>query len=580
MRVADYIFKFLESKGIKYAHEVVGGGAMYLNDVVSKSSITPIFHHHEQAAAMAAVGYSKYTNEPGLVVCTSGCGSTNVITGLLDAWQDSNKLIVISGQANKKEISHFGQRKNGIQEVNICEIVKSITKYVVTISNPLSIAYDLEKAYYLCTTGRPGPVWIDVPLDVQHVEIDEEQLEHYTPPPGILPNPNSIKIVEDYLSKSTRPIIIAGYGIHLSNSKQEFKNFIEHYQIPVATTILGTDFLEEDHPLYVGRIGLKGTRAGNFAVANSDLIIGLGTSMHLSNIGFDASLFGRKAKIITVDVDVIQSAVHIDKQIVCDLKSFFKFPYTLNYNAPIDWIKKCQHWKNKWNIFDRVDINELNLYSFTKKLSEITKDIDSTVITDAGSTNYVLTQALSNNKLIFPASQGEMGFAIPAAIGVALADKKTKTIVVVGEGSFQFNIQELQTIVQYNLPIKIFVINNGGYLTIKNTQTKFFNKNYTGMNEATGVSFPELNHISYAYNIPSFTITDHNDLNFNLSCFINSGVGFICEVLTPNDEQIYPTNASLQKEDGTIVAQPLENMHPFLSKEEYEQEMIIPIYLK
>jgi len=581
VRVADYVAQFLENKGIQHVFEVTGGGAMFLNDAVEQSKLTPIFCHHEQSCTMAAVGYTKVNNEVSVVISTTGCGSTNTITGVLDAWQDSHKLMVISGQVNKKDTTLLNPvplRKLGVQEANIVKIVDSITKYAVMIEDAQDIAYELEKAYHLCTTGRPGPVWIDIPLDIQSTLIDVNNLKHYTPNP-VPKNLSSISKFEYHLKNSKRPIIIAGNGINLSDSSKSFKRFIEHYQIPVATTFLGVNLLEEDHPLYVGRIGLKGTRAGNFAVANSDLIISLGSSLSIPATGYQYHLFGREAKIIAIDIDKnehLKNTVKIDEIIEEDLANFFTLPYKSNIHVNLTWLDKCQTWKTKWPIFDREDIHKLNMYSFSKTISETTKN--STVVTDAGSAYYILAQSLLHNQLILPSAQGEMGFALPAAIGAYLANPNTTTIGVTGEGSFQFNIQELQTIVHNNLPIKIFILNNGGYLSIKNTQTKFFNKRYSGTGPSSGVSFPDTEKIAHAYGIPFKRISTLKGLTENISSILNSDTYFLCEIMCPPDETIYPTSATLQTEDGKLVSQPLENMSPFLSRGEFESEMIIPIF--
>jgi acetolactate synthase-1/2/3 large subunit len=582
VRVADYIINFFEKRGIKFAFEVTGGGAMFLNDAVEQSNITPIFCHHEQACAMAAVGYSKTNNEVSLLIPTTGCGSTNTITGILDAWQDSNKIIVISGQVNKKDTTYLKDiplRKLGVQEANIIDIVKSITKYATMIQNPNDIAYELEKAYDMCINGRPGPVWLDVPLDIQSSLIDENNLHHYSPNKQDL-NPTSLQEIEKYLQNSKRPIIIAGNGVYLSDCKHEFIKFIEKYQIPTAVTFGGIGLLEENHPLYVGRLGIKGTRAGNFAVANSDLIISLGSSLSIPVTGYQYHLFGRESKIVVVDIDEnehLKNTVKIEKIIKDDLSNFFSQKSNSSIVVNPNWIKKCIEWKNKWSPFDRDNINELNMYSFSKKLSESTQNLDSLVVTDAGSAYYVLAQSLLNNKLILPLAQGEMGFMLPAAIGASIAQPNTNIIGVTGEGSFQFNIQELQTIIQNNLPIKIFILNNGGYLSIRNTQTKFFEKRFSGVDKNSGVSFPDTEKIAYAYGFPFMRVNNIDELD-NINQVINHNGYYICEIMCPLNEEIYPTSATLQTNDGKLVSQPLENMSPFLSKEEFESEMIIPIF--
>jgi acetolactate synthase-1/2/3 large subunit len=581
VRVADYVTTFLESKGVEHVFEVTGGGAMFLNDAVAQSNLKPIFCHHEQACAMAAVGYTKANNKVSVVIPTTGCGSTNTITGLLDAWQDSHPVMFISGQVNKKDTTYLNSvslRKLGVQEANIVKIVDSITKYSTMITDAQNIAYELEKAYHMCVSGRPGPVWLDIPLDIQSALVDPTQLKHYTPDELVV-GTDSINTLKKYLAESKRPIIVAGNGVSLSDTKKEFKQFIETHKIPVAVTFMGIDLLSEDHPLYVGRIGLKGTRAGNFAVANADLIIGLGTSFSIPATGYQYHLFGREAKIVAIDIDQnehLKNTVKIDEVIVDDLRNVLNTDNLDYVNTNDTWLQKCESWKKKWSVFDRSDIDQLNMYSFSKKLSETSKD--AIVVVDAGSAYYVLAQSLMHNRILLPSAQGEMGFTIPAAIGAAVAEPQTKVIGVTGEGSFQFNIQELQTIAHNKLPIKLFVLNNGGYLSIRNTQTKFFNKRLSGESEKSGVSFPNLKKIAYAYGIPFTRINNISELNDSLNNILSTNKPHLCEVMCPHNEEIYPTSATLQTDDGKLVSQPLENMAPFLSKDEYENEMIVQIY--
>lgn len=578
MKVADYIMNFLSKRGVKFAFEVPGGGAMFLNDAVTKSNIKPVFFHHEQSCAMAAVGYSKMNNEVALVVPTSGCGSTNTITGILDAWQDSHPVIVVSGQANRKDTTYLSKvplRKLGVQEANIVEIVKTITKYATMVQDPEDIAYELEKAYHLCTTGRPGPVWLDIPLDVQASEISPEDLKHF-----IIETPALKKSCEfeEYLKKSKRPIIIAGNGVHLSGARKEFLRFIEKYNIPCAFTFLGTDLIPSDHPLYIGRIGIKGTRAGNFAVANSDLVISIGSSLSIPSIGFRYDLFAREAKKIAVDIDGgehLKDTIKIDSIIEMDAKQFILENMSIDYETSNYWLNKAAHWKKIWPVFDRPDMDKLNMYSFSKKLSEETKGQDAAVVADAGSAYYVMAQSMTDNRLILPAAQGEMGFAIPASIGAHLADPDVNMLAITGEGSFQFNIQELQTIVHNKMPIKIFILNNGGYLSIRNTQIKYFDNRFSGVDPESGISFPECEKIAAAYGIKFYKITNMRELENLLPKIINSSGQCMCEIICPPEEKIFPTAASRQEEDGSLTSQPLENMSPFLSKEEFEKEMII-----
>jgi acetolactate synthase-1/2/3 large subunit len=576
----------LENKGVKHAFTITGGGAMFLNDAFALSKkIKGIFNHHEQACAMAAVGYSKTTNEVAVVVPTTGCGGTNTITGILDAWQDSNKVFVVSGNVNKKETTYCSNiplRKFGVQEANIVEIIKPITKYAIMVTDPNTIAYHLEKAYYLCVSGRPGPVWIDIPLDVQGASIDTTKLEHFSIPQ----EPTEVidySILEDYLKKSERPIIVAGYGVQLSNTRKEFINFIEKHNIPVALTYLGIDFLPSTHPLYVGRLGTKGDRAGNFAVQNSDLVISLGSSLSVSVTGFRYETFAREAKKIIIDIDPTEhskNTINIDYKFITDLKCFFEDVKNLNYRCNSTWVDKCISWRNKWPVFDDVymDVsNGINIYYFLEMLSKYNKS-DAITISDAGSAYYATSQALKikdKQKYVTSGAQADMGFTLPASIGVAVGADSKNIIGITGDGSFQMNIQELQTIKNFNLPIKIFILNNGGYLSIRNTMDKFFESRYYGTDASSGLGLPEVSRIAYAYGIPYFRIETKEDVEVRLKDILNLDGYCLVEVVCTFKQDILPSSSTKRMEDGRLVSQPLENMHPFLSEEEFKKQMII-----
>jgi len=581
IRVADYVAKFLELKGIKHTFMVTGGGAMFLNDGMAKSTkIKGVFHHHEQACAMAAVGYSKVNNEIAVVMPTTGCGGTNTITGVLDAWQDSNKVVFISGNVNKRETTHESKvplRKFGVQEANIVEIVKSITKYSVMVTDPNMIAYHLNEAFYICENGRPGPVWIDIPLDIQGSFINEEELVPY------VPRVESLKVdcsgIEHYLKRSKRPIIVAGYGIHLSNTRQQFIEFIEKYNIPVVFTYLSIDLLPSDHPLYVGRLGTKGDRAGNFAIQNSDLVISLGSSLSVSVTGFRYETFAREAKKIAVDTDSNEhkkGTINMDYVLNTDLYTFFR-NCNIEYTPNQEWIDKCISWRNKWSIFldEYKDISKgINIYRFLQELSKYNKP-DSITVSDAGSAYYTTSQALQikqQQRYITSGAQADMGFTLPASIGAAIASNSKNIIGITGDGSFQMNIQELQTIVHYNLPIKIFILNNGGYLSIRNTMDKFFEGRYYGTDVNSGLTFPSSEKIAWAYGIPYYLMKDNLD---DLEAILNLDGPVIIEVICPFKQDLLPSSSAKENAEGKIVSQPLENMFPFLSEEEFKNEMII-----
>lgn len=585
VKLSDYVINYLVAKGIEYIFTVPGGGAMFLNDAVAKNNkIKPIFFHHEQAAAMAAVTYSKVTNKIGVLMVTTGCGGTNAITGVLDAWQDSSKLLIISGQVNYKETQYSKPnlllRKLGAQEANILDIIEPITKQSLVVSGKDDIKYILDTSFFTIENQRPGPVWIDIPLDVQNSEFDESKLiDAY-----ILPKePNQDYNIGSLLKKSKRPIIIAGNGIRLAGAENEFLKFVEKYKIPVVCTFMGIDLIPTDHPQCIGRIGIKGTRAGNFAVQNADLVLSLGSSLSIPSTGYRYDTFAREAKIVVVDIDPEEhrkNTVKINKFIESDVLYFLKNNMKIKYECPEEWNLKCTHWKNKWPIFNNEWPNNLkwNFYNFIQSLYKILSRWETTYITDAGLNYYAFSQALpiyEKQRYIIPGAQAEMGYTLPACVGAYYANPHAFIVGITGDGSFQFNIQELQTIKHNNIPAKIFVINNGGYLSIKNTQDKFFDGRYFGVNKESGISFPSIEKIANAYGIDYVQIYTEHDLKEYWNKIIGRNKSCIFEVMLPQDEVILPTTAVKQDENGKLVSQPLENMFPFLDEEEFKQEMIV-----
>lgn len=592
VRVVDYVAEFIYSTlGVKDVFLVTGGGAMFLNDAIAKhAKLNAVINHHEQASAMASVAYSKYNNSYGVSMMTSGCGATNAITGLLDAWQDNVPVFFISGQVKKKETvynSTLPLRQLGVQEADIVSIVKSISKYSVMINDPKETAYHLEKAAYFAKHGRPGPVWIDIPQDIQSSMINIEELSHFgsneikshihIKNEEIL---DTIKSIQD----SKRPMIIAGNGIRLGDAKNEFHKFINKYSIPVATSYLGLDLLSSDSPYYVGRLGIKGDRAGNFAVQNSDLVIVLGSRLAVALTGFEYDFFARQAKIIVVDIDANEhkkNTVNIDFLINGDVKEFLEKmnDKKIEKNEREKWRLKCQYWRDHWRVslkeYKKIN-KKINKYTFIEYLGRYSTN-DTAFIADAGSVYYVTAQGLQiygNQRYITSGAQGDMGFTIPAAIGVAFA-KKSEVFAITGDGSLQMNIQELQTIIHHQLPIKIFILNNGGYLSIRTTQNKFFEGRLIGTEPSSGISFPVLKKIAYAYGFDYFSAHTLQELDLALKNTTKNKKPVICEIFCPEYQEIIPTVSSVKNKDGSMVSKPTEDMYPFLDRKEFNDEMFI-----
>lgn len=592
MRVTDYIAEYLYQQGVKDVFMVTGGGMMFLSDgIASHPHIKPVCNHHEQASGMAAVAYSKYTGNLGVAYVSTGCGATNTITGLLNAWQDSVPTLFISGQVKKKETvrnSGLKLRQIGTQEADIISIVESISKYSVMINDPYEIAYHLEKAIYLAKTGRPGPVWLDIPMDVQGAEIDVKKLKKFIPEDvekeyKEKPTLKELEDVSKLLSTAKRPVIIAGQGIRLAKALPEFRAFIEKYKIPVVAPYLGVSNLPTANPLYVGVIGIKGSRAGNLAMQNADLIISMGSRLSVTAIGYEYQMFAREAKKIVIDIDPIEhqkKTISIDLFINADIRQFLKsFKPTILSDIK-EWRNTCLKWKNKYPVCLPEYKNYkkgISLYYFVDVLTKKMKP-DAVVLSDAGSAFYVTTQAINlkgDQKYITTGGQAEMGYTLPASIGASVAKGRKEVLGITGDGSFQMNIQELQTIVHYKLPIKIFVWNNNGYLSMRTTQTKFFNGRLIGADPSSGVSLPDTKKIANAYGIKYFKLANSKTLEKDIQKVLAYKGAVVCEVMCLADDRVIPTASSLRRDDGTMVSKPLEDMFPFLDREEFTKNMIV-----
>lgn len=557
MRVADYIIDQIYKTGCDHIFLVTGGGAMYLNDAVaSHGKIKPVCNHHEQACAMGAVAYSKYTNRVSSVCLTTGCGGTNAITGLLDAWQDSVPVIFVSGNVNRSHMASEGVRNLGVQEANIIDIVKPITKYSAVVQDPEDIGDIMREAIHQATTGRPGPVWIDVPMDVQGAPCFHIQNE---------------------INKSERPLILAGNGVNCADAKNAFRAFVRKTNIPVVTSYNGVDLIQSNDSNFIGRVGIKGTRAGNFAMQNCDLLLVIGCRLPVPVTGYDYSTFAREAKVIVVDIDKDEhskNTIKIDRFIHSDAKDFLQ--KNIFSRQKTEWNETCLRWRSKWNICpEKNPSDKVDLYYFTHVLNKL-KRFDDVVISDAGSAYYVCSQATSivdNQRYITSSAQAEMGFTIPACIGAAFA-KNGDVIGITGDGSFMMNLQELQTIVHYNLPVKLFVWNNEGYLSIRTTQKKFFEGREIGTDAESGVSIPDIRKVVESFNI-EYVQANSNNLEDIVEYTLRYNGPIVCEVMCEKWQEVVPTLMGKKNDDGSITAKPLEDMYPFLPRDEFYGNMIV-----
>jgi len=590
MKVSDYIFNYLNKKGLDTIFTVSGGAAAHLLDAVTRTNFKYICNYHEQACAMAAEGYARIANKPAIVLVTNGPGSSNTITGVLGAYQDSIPMIVISGQVpinqslgNLKDVN---LRQLGVQECDIISIVTPITKYAKQITKASDIKLALHQAYNLAISGRKGPVWLDIPLDIQSVEIDddifEEEIEEFYNESNIC---NLNKIIT-LLSEAKNPVIITGNGIHLSQSEKIFTELKDKLQIPIVSTWTSKDLMSQTDPLYVGTFGLLGERAANFTIQNADLLLILGSRLSIPNVGYQSQLFSPKSIKIMIDIDeneLNKPTINIDYKIKSDLYEFINNLNIALVNKELssknEWVEKTQKWKHKYPVFQseyKYNKDRINSFYFMEVLSEKLTD-NNIVVTDMGASYTCTMQSLQlngKNRLFTSSACCSMGFGLPGAIGAYFASPSKDIILIAGDGGMQMNLQELQTIVHHQLPIKIFVLNNNGYLAISLMQDNLFKGNYIGSNKQSGVSSPDFTRIADAYGIKRFRFNNNEELENNIDDVMNYNGPVLVEIMMTENQLLIPRVQSSKDINGKIISNSLENMFPYLSEEEMKEIML------
>ena len=606
-KVSDYIADTLAAYGIHHVFTVTGGGAMHLNDSLGHHpELSCMYHHHEQAAAMAAEAYARVDNHMAAVCVTSGPGATNAITGALCGWMDSIPMLLLSGQVRYDTTvrsSGLNIRTMGVQEYDIVKSVEPMTKYAVMVEEPKKVRYHLERALFLAVHGRPGPVWLDIPLNVQSAVVETEELEAYDcrEDRDQIPEEISQDVIEMILEKiksARRPVMFAGHGIRLAGAYDRFQRLVELLGIPVVTGMSSIDLMESAHPLYVGRNGGTGDRAGNFAVQNSDVLLSIGSRQSFLQTGFAYEKWAQNAYTILNDIDgeeLKKKSLHVSLPVVGDaaglidqlVKKLEERGCTGEHTwfscsaAASGWLKKCSGWKNKYPVVTEKHYQELepgrtNIYAFYQQLSELLPD-GAQILVSVGTSRVAGSQAIylkKNQRFYTNAVTASMGYGLPAAIGVCVASGKKEVICVTGEGSLQMNIQELQTIRHHQLPIRIFVINNEGYHSIRQTQNSYFKGNLVGVGEESGdLSFPDLECLAPAYGIAYDSCRDSRTLREDLERVLHGPKPCICQVFVTKQQKTEPKLASRQLPDGTMVSASLEDMYPFLPREELEENM-------
>lgn len=637
MKVSNYISQKLLESGITQVFTVTGGGAMHLNDALGhQEGLRCLYNHHEQACAIAAEAYTRIHNELAAVCVTTGPGGTNAITGVLGGWLDSIPMLILSGQVRFDTTARWSGvdiRAMGDQEFDIVKAVDCMTKYSEMVIDPMRIRYCLEKAIYLTCSGRPGPAWLDIPLNVQGAYIETEELAGFSPEDyerggdgwltkssarikedeagqgekrQVLPGPVKRETAKEILEKiknASRPVINAGNGIRIGQAHEAFLRVAKKLGVPVVTGWNSQDCIWDTHPLYTGRGGGMGDRAGNFAIQNSDLVLSLGSRLSIRQVGYNYKTWAREAFVIVNDIDqeeLKKPSVHSDMRVHADVKELLRaleevldLEYKATEESPLfkggkgiqdmTWNETCRMWKEKYPVVLpkhlKQDEHELtNVYALIKELGEKLKEDQITVVGN-GSACVVGGHACiikKGQRFITNSAVASMGYDLPAAIGACMADSSEDIILITGDGSIQMNIQELQTIIHHKMPIKIFLINNGGYHSIRQTQKNFFGEPLVGVgDDSRDLSFPEMEKLSAAYGYPYVSIHHNSELGERLSKVLSMDGPVICEIFVSRDQNFEPKSSAKRLPDGTMVSPPLEDLSPFLSEEEMEENMII-----
>ena len=587
IRLADYVIQRIVDEGVKHVFLITGRGILYLSDAVAKNEeMTAISVHHEQAAAFAAVAYSQYNDKLGAALVSTGCASTNAVTGVLNAWQDGVPVIFISGQNKLHEtVAYTGKniRTWGAQEANVIPIVKPITKYANIITDATKIGEEMDKAIYYATHGVKGPVWLDIPVDVQNMRVEPDQLLRWNGDEAVKEvSPEEVKYVVDALKEAKRPVFLIGSGIRASHSTEHFKLLAEKTKIPVCFSASAVDTYGISHELSMGTVGtIGGTRAGNFAVQNSDLVVSIGCRLSPMLTDSQYQKFARAAKLIVVDIDENEHSkgtVRIDKLILSDAKYFIEALLKEHLpEASKEWQKKCRHWKL---IFPKCEEafkskDKIDLYDFADRLANHLND-DAVVLTDAGLEEVIVPSVIGfkdGQRCLHPASQGCMGVALPASMG-AWYSCGHDVVAVIGDGSVMMNLQEMQTISANKMGIKIIIINNKVYSVIRTRQVELFRNRTIGTNPENGVTTPDFKDVAQCFKIPYVKINHIDELDAKLDEVMNMEGPIICEVMAVED-QVYIRNGAGFNAQRKFVVRPLEDQMPFMDRELLKREMIV-----
>ena len=597
MRVSDFIAEFLAKQGVDLVFTITGAGNVRLIESACQAGIRYICPHHEQAGVMSSLARLRVGGRPAVSIVTGGPGAVNTLSGVADAFLDSLPCIVIAGQEKAEFMDPANRlRGKGVQGLDMVAVMGPVTKYAACISRPADVRRVMERAFHEATTGRPGPVWVEVPQDVQWASVEPESLEGFEAgPPVARPQPDMVagaRATVALLREAKRPLLWVGHGIRLAKTEKSFRQVFDALGVPALVSWQAADLVPDDHPLYVGRAGTYGQRWANLALQNCDLLIGLGTRLAIPQRGYNDAEFARAAKKVVVEIDAAELEkfrFHVDVPVLGNVADFLSaLADTCRAQpAPADswtpWLARCRDWRQRYPMAQPPEYNErgINSYWFIDRLSEHLKP-DDIIVTDMG-TSLTCTHAAirlkDGQRLLTSTGLGEMGYGLPGAIGAALAEPRRRVILIVGEGSLMMNLQELQTMQHHRLPIKIFMLNNSGYLTIKHTHHALYGSggNATATAPSTGVSFPSFAHVAPAFGIDYRQIESPENLdNWIKDTLAAPGAAF-AEVVMPEYQELIPKSAIKARADGSLYSPPLEDLYPFLTREELTREMLIPL---
>ena len=586
VKVSDVIADYLKEKGIEVVFGIIGSANSHIFDSINKLGYTKIINtHHEQAAVLAMGAYYRASGKLSATIVTAGGGATNAVTGVVSNWADSIPGIIISGQENYNYIStQEALRMYGTQGLNITKMVSEVTKKAIAFDDQMNIHDILEDLDKETVSDRPGPVWLDIPMNLQAKIVEKRDWNLYSKPLKHV----FVDDIIDVINKAERPVIIGGNGIRLSGAKDIFRKFVDYARVPVLLSWSGIDLLDDNNEFYFGRFGLYGQRAANFIVQNADTIIVLGSRLALPQVGYDFSQFARGAKIIIVDVDDLEATKYnVDQYIKADCydviynliaKTFMLWGYKES------WVKHCNNLKEKYPLVEDAhkDNGYLNSYKFITKMSDYLKD-DHIVVTDMGTallSGHQNIKLKPNQTMFTSQGLGEMGYGLPAALGAALACPNKPVLCMNCDGGMMMNLQELHTIIENNLPVKIIIFNNDGYLMIKHTQKMLFKGDYVSVNKKTGIGLPKYNKVMPAFGYKYYDLKSWDNFDQVMSYFINESGPACLEVFMDPEQDFIPKVKGVLKEDLTILAPPIEEMSPLLSLNEVKQNMLVDLSYK